>query len=970
MYAYNGDIGFLNASAGWALKMTGNNAAITGTVTAPTFSGALSGNASTATYAATAGSAPANGGNADTTDSQHLGTGNNVQFNRLSIGTAPYGAGMQSGTLEIGRTDTNYAYTTGWSASNQGGILANALDNWEFVIHDSGDRLASPFAFFGGATNVLQIGRDLGWGVTPVRIMGNLNVVGTVTAPTFSGALSGNATSATNFNNGTSYSSGGNVYATTFSGALSGNATSATTLTGLTSTVAELNILDGVTGVTPAELSYVGDVTGLIQAQLNLKAPLASPTFTGNVKTSGVYYSGASAGVSGSMRDASLDYCDGSYFTVGYRNWVGGIYTGTSFSGQGSPCSFDGDIAEYYGTQGALPVRGDIVALTNTTTSFVLGVSNPAPGEAPGTTYTNTTSKVTKATSDMRNLVIGVVPTSPGQILGTKDKMAADSNPQLVAIAGHVPVRMTLDGGDVAIGDPITISSTTPGAGMKATTSGRILGYALNNFTATYNGEDGSGMIEVYINPDDWIAPQELSIDAGGNVGIGTTTIGSRLVIKGSTTDNTASGLNVTDSNDVSKLYVRNDGNVGIGTADPGIYKLNINGTGYLGAAAWVYSSDQRLKENISYLENNSGISSLDKILQLKPARFDYIVGEKNQLGFIAQDVQQVIPEAVVVTNPTTGMLGLKTDFMIPYLVGAIQEQQTQIENISGLGIGNGIAIQGNIGIGTSNPTAKLEIVDGNIQITNGTLIVGGINLLEKTDKIFNDQLSIFNELSISNEKISVQTQGLASLQLKTEGNATTISELEIDINEQLAIVGGKLDDLIAEDATINKKISNINDQLLSFATLQSQIDDIKTQSDTITSFLNITDGNFNLMDGTLEAAGVVAGAFAVKAVEDKPQTIGTAFICPIGYQGANCIVEDAGNLDGQSVFVDTKVGAVSAITATAKIFINFENNPEAYSWTEKETDEAGAYTGKFKIRIDKETTTPVKVNWWIVESE
>jgi hypothetical protein len=66
---------------------------------------------------------------------------------------------------------------------------------------------------------------------------------------------------------------------------------------------------------------------------------------------------------------------------------------------------------------------------------------------------------------------------------------------------------------------------------------------------------------------------------------------------------------------------------------------------------------------------------------------------------------------------------------------------------------------------------------------------------------------------------------------------------------------------------------------------------------------------------------------------------------------------------------VDTKAGAVSAITATAKIFINFENNPNAHSWTEKETNEAGEYTGKFNIRIDQAATQPVKVNWWIVES-
>ena len=51
---------------------------------------------------------------------------------------------------------------------------------------------------------------------------------------------------------------------------------------------AEVNILDGVTGVVAAEISYIGDVTGLIQAQLDLKAPLANPTFTGSFTSPGI----------------------------------------------------------------------------------------------------------------------------------------------------------------------------------------------------------------------------------------------------------------------------------------------------------------------------------------------------------------------------------------------------------------------------------------------------------------------------------------------------------------------------------------------------------------------------------------------------------------------------------------------------------------------------------------------------------
>ena len=51
-------------------------------------------------------------------------------------------------------------------------------------------------------------------------------------------------------------------------------------LDGVTASTAELNILDGVTATT-AELNYVDGVTSNIQDQLDTKAPVASPTFTG-----------------------------------------------------------------------------------------------------------------------------------------------------------------------------------------------------------------------------------------------------------------------------------------------------------------------------------------------------------------------------------------------------------------------------------------------------------------------------------------------------------------------------------------------------------------------------------------------------------------------------------------------------------------------------------------------------------------
>ena len=82
-----------------------------------------------------------------------------------------------NGQIQLGTTAYNYLFTQGtWGSSITAGILAHCADNWEFAIHDSNHRVASPFAFFGGATNVLKIGRDIGWGVTPVEIAGNLTI--------------------------------------------------------------------------------------------------------------------------------------------------------------------------------------------------------------------------------------------------------------------------------------------------------------------------------------------------------------------------------------------------------------------------------------------------------------------------------------------------------------------------------------------------------------------------------------------------------------------------------------------------------------------------------------------------------------------------------------------------------------------------------------------------------------------------
>lgn len=65
-------------------------------------------------------------------------------------------------------------------------------------------------------------------------------------------------------------------------GAVSASHTELNAVVGLTSSTSELNVLDGITATT-AELNHTDGVTSNIQTQMDTKAPLASPTFTGTL---------------------------------------------------------------------------------------------------------------------------------------------------------------------------------------------------------------------------------------------------------------------------------------------------------------------------------------------------------------------------------------------------------------------------------------------------------------------------------------------------------------------------------------------------------------------------------------------------------------------------------------------------------------------------------------------------------------
>ena len=87
------------------------------------------------------------------------------------------------------------------------------------------------------------------------------------------------------------------------------------------------------------------------------------------------------------------------------------------------------------------------------------------------------------------------------------------------------------------------------------------------------------------------------------------------------------------------------------------------------------------MKKDITSLNNG-----IDTIIQLNPVKFKYNADNENdpqRVGFIAQEVQEIIPEIVntVVTQDfPDGVLGITSTDIIPYLVKAIKELKQEFD--------------------------------------------------------------------------------------------------------------------------------------------------------------------------------------------------------------------------------------------------------------------------------------------------
>jgi hypothetical protein len=122
-------------------------------------------------------------------------------------------------------------------------------------------------------------------------------------------------------------------------------------------------------------------------------------------------------------------------------------------------------------------------------------------------------------------------------------------------------------------------------------------------------------------------------------------------------------------------------GNVGIGTTNPGTYKLYVNGEAYA-TLGWT-PSDARLKTDLRPIGD-----ALAKVLELKGLSFLWRTGEfpdrslpgGRHYGLIAQDVEKVLPE--VVKDGADGEKAVAYSELIPVLVESIKELKAETDEL------------------------------------------------------------------------------------------------------------------------------------------------------------------------------------------------------------------------------------------------------------------------------------------------
>ncbi len=219
--------------------------------------------------------------------------------------------------------------------------------------------------------------------------------------------------------------------------------------------------------------------------------------------------------------------------------------------------------------------------------------------------------------------------------------------------------------GVTSVGDFPAINLTTQNYGIyfKDTVTNRDdLGFYIGN-----NGANAIIGRNVKTRMGSWVSPAP--------------TKRSQLIIFGSTEDPDQRNdghiyFNTREENHVlpygtTKLIIRNEGNVGIGQTTPS-YPLHMGSGAYVTTGGvWTNASSREYKKDIQSLTSEDAMLAFNK---LEPVSFKYKTNDEQHIGFIAEDVPDLVA--------SKDRKGLSTMDVVALLTKVVQEQQKTIAEL------------------------------------------------------------------------------------------------------------------------------------------------------------------------------------------------------------------------------------------------------------------------------------------------
>jgi hypothetical protein len=296
------------------------------------------------------------------------------------------------------------------------------------------------------------------------------------------------------------------------------------------------------------------------------------------------------------------------------------------------------------------------------------GITNDSGYTGDGVSFADSTPADTLVTTSDGNVGIGTSsPSAPLQVGDTNTTPSAFPAGSVVfsgASAGGTESVFSFGRGDSGVFNTGVTFSFTPARG----TTGNATGWYQRVDGATAAGFMSFGQL-IRAASGNATLTERARIDSGGNLLVGKTAADNALL--GLDLD-PGGRINLSRTGTTSTTQVgfyRNGSATAVGT-------ISTTST----ATAYNTSSDYRLKHDIQPMQN-----ALATVAALKPVTYKWNADDSQSQGFIAHELQEVVPECVtgekdaVDAEGNPQYQGIDTSFLVATLTAAIQEQQAII---------------------------------------------------------------------------------------------------------------------------------------------------------------------------------------------------------------------------------------------------------------------------------------------------